>query len=187
MDRLKKYNVFLESRIQKKIGIDIHGVINTNPHVFSILTKELKNRGYEIHILTGPRLNHPYKTKKGIFNSVKDELKLYGITYDHLFSVLDYNIENNSNVWKNEKGWWTDEESWNSTKSKYCIDKNLDLHIDDTNIYGKYFKTPFAHLTPYIDENSPRILELHGLNTDNEVVQLINKISDNKIISKKID
>lgn len=164
----------------KKIGIDIHGVINDSPEIFSPLTKKLKELGYEIHILTGPRLEKPYRTKMGNFDSVREELDNYDITYDFLFSVLDYNLENNKNVWENERGWWTDEKSWNCTKGKYCSDNNISLHIDDTKAYGEYFKTPFAHLTP--SDNPTRTLELFNVPKDNEVVELIKNISNNDIL-----
>ena len=36
-----------------------------------------------------------------------------------------------------------DSELWDSIKGKYCKDNNIDLHIDDTEVYSKYFTTPF--------------------------------------------
>jgi len=34
-------------------------------------------------------------------------------------------------------------------KAWYCEQNNIDLHIDDTAEYGKYFKTPFYHLVNF--------------------------------------
>jgi len=33
-----------------------------------------------------------------------------------------------------------DDDIWNKTKAKYCEVMKLDLHIDDSDVYGKYFK-----------------------------------------------
>lgn len=149
----------------KKIGIDIHGVININP-IFSKLTKHLKSIGYEIHIITGPRLNYPYKTNIESFDRVEDELEKYDIVYDKLFSVLDYNVKNGSNVWKNEKGWWTDTDSWNKTKGEYCEKNNILLHIDDTEIYGNYFNTPFGFLN-----NENKSIEFYKINDKSDIIK----------------
>ena len=34
-----------------------------------------------------------------------------------------------------------DDDIWNQTKAKYCEKHNIDLHIDDSPIYGQYFKS----------------------------------------------
>jgi hypothetical protein len=158
-----------------KVGIDIHGVINTDPLVFSKLTKILRERNIEIHILTGPRLNLKYKSSGIEFNNVREELANYNITYDHIFSVLDYNIENNEDVWENEKGWWTSDLAWNKTKAAYCKRNDIDIHIDDTKIYGKYFETPFIHLTPLKDKT--RIIELTSVE-DMFIPNMLMELSD---------
>lgn len=151
--------------LKKKIGIDIHGVININP-IFSELTGYLKSIGYEIHIITGPRLNYPYRTNIESFDRVEDELDKYGITYDKLFSVLDYNVEHGSNVWKNDRGWWTDTESWNKTKGKYCEENDILFHIDDTEIYGDYFNTPFGFL-----DNENKCIECHNIDENSIIIK----------------
>ncbi|CAG7580685.1 MAG: hypothetical protein SLAVMIC_00521 [uncultured marine phage] len=185
MNTIQTYNTFLEmSSIKRKIGIDIHGVINVNPDIFSALTKKFKDLGYEIHVLTGPRLNQPYKTRTGNYNSVEEELVRHDIIYDHLFSVLDYNIEQGEDAWEDEKGWWTSDESWNKTKAEYCQREQIDFHIDDTKIYGKFFTTPFAHLTPPADV---RKLELHGISEDDEIIQIIKSVAGDKFIYEKMD
>lgn len=148
----------------KKIGIDIHGVININP-IFSKLCKDLKSKGYEIHILTGPRLEYPYKTNIEEFDRIEDELEKYDIIYDVLFSVLDWNVEKGSNVWKDKRGWWTDTKNWNETKGKYCKENDILLHIDDTEIYGESFDTPFGYLN-----NEDKTIKFIGIDKDSEVI-----------------
>jgi hypothetical protein len=178
MDKnIETYNKFLEMNTNKtkKIGFDIHGVISTDPELFRELSKAFKSQGYEIHIITGPRLEIPYKTKTGNYNSVKEELDDYGIIYDELFSVLDYNISLGVDAWEDENGWWTSDESWNKTKGEYAKRENLDLHIDDTKIYGEHFTTPFAHLTPVTGK--PRTLELKGISENDDIIQTIKEVT----------
>jgi len=163
----KEYNKTMkkESKHIKRVGIDIHGVININP-IFSKLCKELKEKRYEIHILTGPRLEYPYKTNIEEFERIEDELEKYDIVYDVLFSVLDYNVKKGSNVWKNERGWWTDTKSWNETKGLYCKEKDILLHIDDTKVYGDTFETPFGYLS-----NETMTIEFSGIDKTSDVIQ----------------
>lgn len=135
----------------KKIGFDIHGVIDQNPELFSKIINKLKGLGYEIHILTGSLINQNLLT----------ELSLYDIAYDKIFSILEYHKDNDTDMWEDSKGnLWLDEDTWNETKGNYCNKNNIKLHIDDTKIYGNNFKDGFGHLTP--TRENPIILELSG-------------------------
>lgn len=156
-----------------KIGIDIHGVIDKEPDIFSELTHEFKKKEYEVHILTGARID----------DRVLSELSQYGIKYDKLFSILDYHSEIETKMWKDEDGCeWIPQDIWNSTKGNYCLRNEIDFHIDDTKIYGKWFKTPFGHLTSY--NKYPRILELSSLKCDPEIIETIRILGREKIIVK---
>ena len=146
----------------KKIGFDIHGVIDENPVLFSEIISEFKRNGYEIHILTGSMVT----------DELIAELKGYNIEYDRIFSILDYHRSIGTNMWKDSRGWWISDEDWNVTKSMYCEREKIDFHIDDTKIYGKYFSSPFGHLTPSI--NVPRILEIKGF-VSIEIINILNK------------
>lgn len=122
-----------------KLGLDIHGVIDRRPDMFATLSEIAKNRGYEVHVLTGS------KVTKNLHN----ELKSYGIKYDNIFSILDHHEkEQKHNIWQDsQNNWWVDDDVWNKTKGIYCKREGINLHIDDTSIYGKYFETPFSHFT----------------------------------------
>jgi hypothetical protein len=119
-----------------KIGIDIHGVIDKYPLLFSNITKDFHNIGYEVHILTGHLPD----------NKVFNELKKYNITYDYLFSILGYHKDEGTKMWKDNKGWWISDEEWNKTKAIYCTKNDINFHIDDSNKYGNYFTTPYGQL-----------------------------------------
>lgn len=121
-----------------KLGIDIHGVIDKRPDVFSKLSRIMKSNGHEVHILTGSKIT----------DSLRKDLKKYDILYDSIFSILDFHSMEGTHMWQDsESNWWIDNDIWNKTKAQYCEVQKIDFHIDDTKIYGKYFKTPFTHFT----------------------------------------
>ena len=150
--------------MSKKIGFDIHGLINKNPELFRDMIRDFKDLGFEIHILTGSTID------KGIL----DELTGYDIGYDHLFSITDYHRNKNTYMWENENGWWLDDEVWDETKSVYCRENEIDLCIDDTKVYNDYFTTPFGFMTSYSEV--PRTLELYS-DADSDIMDIIKKYS----------
>jgi len=146
----------------KKIGFDIHGIIDENPILFKDIIDEFRDMNYQIHLLTGSLIT----------NKLVDELKDYDINYDRLFSILGYHRKLGSEMWQDDRGWWIDDTEWNMTKGIYCKNVNMDFHLDDTKIYGKYFDTPFGYLTPTY--NIPRDLEIKGF-VDTNILDVFNK------------
>lgn len=123
-----------------KLGIDIHGVIDARPDMFSALSHEVKSNGHEVHILTGAKITP----------EMIEELKSYDIAYDNIFSILDHHEkEKVEDIWQDSRNnWWVKDEVWNKTKGIYCKENGIDFHIDDTVIYEKDFETPFALFLP---------------------------------------
>lgn len=124
---------FVEKNV-KKIGIDIHGVIDTNPEFYSHLTRALYAAMFEIHVLTGSHI-----TPK-----IKAQLRNWGISYTHLFSISDYHKEKGTKMWGDDTNPWMSDEDWNPTKAEYCKRNNIDLCIDDRDAYFEFFSTPVA-------------------------------------------
>lgn len=112
-----------------KVGLDFHGVIDKQPELFAKLSNKLRMSDCEIHIITGHKITDEFV----------QQLKDWKIRYTHLFSIVDYHESINTFVQYDERGPWIDEELWNKTKSIYCEEKQIDVHIDDSEIYGKYF------------------------------------------------
>lgn len=139
------------------IGFDIHGVIDANPELFSCIIKELKKLNYKIHLLTGSRIT----------DNLIHELEDYDIVYDEIFSILDYHLRIETDMWKDDRGnFWIDEDIWNESKGSYCNNNNFLFHIDDTKIYGDFFNTPFGYIS-YPTSDNVRILEIKGDVDDN--------------------
>jgi hypothetical protein len=132
-----------------RISFDIHGVIDTQPKLFVEAIKELKKMGHDVIVITGPKLDKVYYTKRnGKFNSVKEELIQHGVHHllSKVYSILDYHKEIGTEMWENDNGWYIEEDEWNRTKSILCRDLDVDLHIDDTLGYQPYFVTPFGYV-----------------------------------------
>jgi hypothetical protein len=111
----------------KKVGLDLHGVIDNDPHFFSHLSHSLVDAGNEVHIITGAS-----KTEE-----VLNKLAELNITYTHFFSIVDANIERI--IYDAQGSPWLSDYEWNSAKAKYCKEHGIHVHIDDTREYGKYF------------------------------------------------
>ena|ERR1035437_1038883 len=119
-----------------KFSFDIHGVIDHYPEMFAELSRIIVEAGHSMYICTGKHLK----------DGVEKELKDCGITYTHLFSIADYHKEKGTAIRYDEKETpWIDDEMWNRTKGDFCEREQIDFHLDDSAVYGKYFTTPFAH------------------------------------------
>lgn len=117
-----------------KIGLDFHGVITDRPEYFSAFSKAVKERGYELHIITGG----PRKT-------VEDYLKSHNIYYTVVFAILDfYDAQGEVKYFSNGE-FKVPDKLWNSAKAEYCLSQGINIHIDDGTQYEKWFTTPFCH------------------------------------------
>lgn len=117
-----------------KVGIDIHGVIDSDPDLWAEFTRCIINSGNEVHIITGPPIEW-----------VKPDLIKWGIDYTHLFSIIDYHESIGTRIeWKDSKNPWMEPVLWNPTKADYCRREGISIHIDDSPTYAQYFDTPYA-------------------------------------------
>ena len=122
-----------------KLGLDIHGVIDSNPESFSFMSQSVIAGGGEVHIITG-----------GSWTSdLEEQLKGYGIKWTSHFSVYDYLLDSGiDSIGTIQFPDGTIQEKfdyhlWDTIKAGYCKSNEIDLHIDDTEVYSKYFTTPF--------------------------------------------
>ncbi len=134
-----------------KISLDLHGVIDSDPKFFAVFTETLYRQRCEIHVVTGQEISV----------ELTKQLKNYGIIYDHLFSITSYHKVIGSTV-KYKDGNLLhpliDPKLWDPTKAEYCRNENINVHIDDSRHYGKYF----IYNTKYVkyDDKIKKLLEL---------------------------
>lgn len=118
-----------------KLGLDIHGVIDAKPEMFAELTSALVRGGHEVHILTGPRIT----------DELRSELKNMGIMYTHIFSITSYHEGIGTDIeWDAQGNPHMSAYLWDKTKADYCKRMQIDLHLDDSDTYSYFFKTPYA-------------------------------------------
>lgn len=130
-----------------KIGLDLHGVIDQDPNFFATLSFHLRSEGHEVHILTGREL----------CDSLIEQLHKANIGYNKIFSITSYHKEIGTHVsYKDDDPNYPliAPPKWDRTKADYAERVGLDLHIDDSPIYGKFFegKTQYLLYTPQIRE-----------------------------------
>lgn len=120
-----------------KFGIDIHGVADTKKKFFAIFTQRLIEAGHKVHIITGSQ-----RTVQS-----ENQLRDWGIRYTHFFSVADKLIAEGCVVhWKDKDNPFFDDVYWNDVKAKYCEQQKIDIHFDDSEEYGKHFKTLYVRV-----------------------------------------
>lgn len=136
-----------------KIGIDYHGVITHRPQLWKFIIDGILMQGGEVHIITGGTLkptplDEPYDKLPPDFdnNPIILQLRDWNIYYTDIHSVYDYLIEtkaptiegvryfpDGTHQQKYENVVWDKVKGWMATKL------GLDIHIDDTEVYGGYF------------------------------------------------
>lgn len=117
----------------KKVSIDFHGVVNSNPEFFSSFLGLMKAKNIEVYITSG-----------GPHKFIARYLNMHNIPYDRIWCIFDYFNAREKVEIAADGSFHIDDKLWNSAKGKFCERENIDLHIDDSIVYGRYFKTPYV-------------------------------------------
>lgn len=116
-----------------KIGIDYHGVITSNPDFFRKFNHYAINNNCLIYIISG-----------GHTKDIEKYLKSKEIVYSAIWSILDYYDKLQEVTYNTDGTFKVDDTLWNRAKALYCAEHEINIHIDDSVVYGKYFTTPFC-------------------------------------------
>lgn len=124
--------------ICKKIGIDFHGVLNTSPLFFqSFCELILANEG-EVYIISG-----------GPHAAILQFLDVWQIKFTKVWCIYDYFEAKDEIMFLPDGSFHVEDEAWNAAKGNYCFRNNINVMIDDSLIYGKYFTTPYCLYDEY--------------------------------------
>jgi len=116
-----------------KIGIDYHGVLDKYPKFFKVFIESMRAKDNLIYIITGAPMS-----------DFTQDPSVRGITYDYFYSITDDLISTSIPYEIDEKGHNKfDDALWNTAKALYCSKNEIDMMIDDSEIYGKFFVTPY--------------------------------------------
>lgn len=120
-----------------KFGFDIGGVVDKHPVVYSFLTRRLVRLGHEVHIITGHEITLEFI----------EQLTAWKIAWTHLFSIVDHHRKIGTEIWYDYKDTpWLNDHLWNRTKGDYCALHKIDMHIDDSKVYGAFFVPPTVYM-----------------------------------------
>lgn len=124
-----------------KLGLDFHGVIDTLPKQFSAIAESIMKTGGDVHIITGNPNTNEFRIQLSACGFH------YAVHYNHIFSIQSFLEERQLEYITDENGnKQFDNFFWNKAKADYCQIHDIDLHIDDSTEYGKFFKTPFLYV-----------------------------------------
>jgi len=129
------------------LGIDLHGVIDSDIKSFKPFLKDIRlDEKYrvKIYIISGPPAADIEKelNKHGLFQ---------GLHFNKVFSVVDFLKEKGVKMWTDERGrWWASEEDWWSSKAGICEKHGVDIMIDDKERYQQYFRHKKTKFLLYI-------------------------------------
>ena len=115
-----------------KFGFDFHGVIDQDPAGYAELFRELMFKDCEVHIITG-----------AMRWDITPFLRKWGIKYNYIYSITDDLMDKGKTTGVKGKSFIFPDKDWNEAKAKYCKENNIMLMLDDSDIYGKFFETPY--------------------------------------------
>lgn len=119
--------------MSKKIGLDFHGVISAEPVLFAEFCKEIRQHGILVYIISG-----------GPKKDIVKYLDAYHIEYDHVWVILDVCEQTGTVSFYDDGSFQVPTDIWDTAKAEYCAKEGIDFHVDDSNIYGRYFVTPYC-------------------------------------------
>ena len=155
-----------------KISVDYHGVITSNPIFFKAFNQLALNENIKIIVLSGA---HNV--------DVKAYLEKNHIPYTYVWSLLDDFKQRNLVAFNDDGSFHVADDIWNKAKARYCKEQNIDLHIDDSMLYGLYFQTPFCLYTPteqkcqILKENIPIDFNQSAQKVLDEIIKALEGIS----------
>jgi hypothetical protein len=113
------------------LGLDIDGVITSNPQFFSLLSSQWRKEGGKVHIVSSR------SRRDEVIKATKEELRILGVNYDFLYllpSIEEAQIhcpESNLD--------WYQRYLWQ--KVDYCLKNNVDCFYDDDLKVVELFQT----------------------------------------------
>ena len=134
-----------------KIGIDLHGVLDTYPEIFKPMLRIFRKAGIDYCIVSGP-------------SAEKVEQELYKTGYGDevhsiwIYSVVDYlTIKGVEFDMTDPENPWCDDNIWWDAKARICKEYKIDYLIDDSEKYRPAFdliRARFIHVSEIVDNGN---------------------------------
>ena len=114
-----------------KIGVDLHGVIDSSPNVIKELLRMLRMMGIEVVIISGPPLPMIQKQLKEMGFDLEKH-------YDKVYSIVNYLNSTGCKMWKKNGFWFSSKEDWNRSKGEICEKEGIAFMIDNSEMYRNF-------------------------------------------------
>jgi len=120
-----------------KVGLDLHGVVDKRPGHFIALANSVRRGGGEVHVITGQSHDTVLERELLSYNGgIKWWDAIFSITDQLLATSVPYTIDEiGGKIFPGA--------DWDAAKAKYCEKEGMTFHVDDSGVFGKYFKTPY--------------------------------------------
>ncbi len=119
-----------------KIGLDYHGVISRHSDYFAAFAAEAVRRGHQIYIITG-----------GPESAIAQKLRRFNLPYAEIFAIYDYYKDSRFIKYLPNGDWHIPDELWDKAKGEYCRAHKINIHIDDSEKYIRWFSTPYCRFS----------------------------------------
>lgn len=130
-----------------KIGVDLHGVIDSDPDLFKKLFTFMYFRDREVYIVSGP-------PKSEIISELKELGFEKGLHYKEVHSIVDFLKENGVEMWQDKnRRWWSNDRDWCESKAKICDKLSLEWMMDDKEMYKPAFDNIKTKFVLYVHED----------------------------------
>ncbi len=129
-----------------RLGLDIHGVIDTYTDQMIKLAQDVLDNGGRVYIITGP----PVEVARKELAAIMAQRLMTKPFWSQVFSIVDWMKLKNIPHYTKPDGtvWALREHDWNAVKGQIAVELSLDLHIDDSPQYGEYFPPGVFVLMP---------------------------------------
>lgn len=137
-----------------RLGLDMHGVIDVAPKLFSNIACAMLERGNEVYIVTGREVADELLVELRACNMINDG----GLLYTDILSITSYQKQLGTPVCylKDDPTQpMMDPKIWNQSKAILCGAAGIDIMIDDSSLYEPFFrdiKTQYMIFTSAMQE-----------------------------------
>ena len=129
-----------------KIGLDLHGVLDTYPKTFKSIIRLLEKTGVKFVVVSGPPNDNITENLEKLGFEPTDFYGVYSVV-DYLYNDgVDFDDTDPENLWCDDQIWW-------DSKARICKQYGIDYLVDDSMKYEPAFKlidSSFIHVSEIV-------------------------------------
>jgi len=127
----------------KKIGMDLHGVLDKDSAFLCPLLRKVVEEGHEVHLMTGSVFSEEFKESILAKYDLRE-----GDTYTHTFSITQHLMDTGIPVSWDARGYpFAEALNWDMAKGEYALLQGIDVLFDDSPTYCRYMPESCWYVT----------------------------------------